>query len=117
MTTTRPWGTYEVIATPNSSVLVKKIVVKPKSRLSLQSHEHRSEHWIVTQGVGKAVVGEDTLCIGKNSHIYIPRKVKHRMCNTSDSEELVFVEVQMGAILEESDIVRYEDDYNRTASH
>ena len=84
MKTTRPWGTYEVIRQNNlENFLLKKIVVNPNSRLSLQSHEHRSEHWVVVQGQGVVVVGEDSVVCALNTHVFIPRGAKHRMQNTS----------------------------------
>lgn len=117
MSCARPWGRYEVIQQDSSeNFLLKKIVVNPSSRLSLQSHEHRSEHWIVTQGKGLVVVGEDEVVCALNTHVFIPRGAKHRMQNTSKTEDLVFVEVQVGNILLEEDIVRYEDDYSRIAA-
>ena len=113
--TERPWGTYEVLFqdTATDHFLLKKIVVRPSSRLSLQSHEHRSEHWVVVEGTGNVVVGEDTLVCAPNTHVFIPRGAKHRICNTSPTANLVFVEVQVGTTLREDDITRYEDDYKR----
>lgn len=110
--TTRPWGTYEVLYNEETNFVIKRITVNPKSRLSLQSHEFRSEHWIITEGKGEAILGDDTILLGVNTHIFVPKKVKHRLCNTSKSK-LVMVEVQVGPLLSEDDIVRYEDDYDR----
>lgn len=110
----RPWGTYTTLFSEDCSFLLKKIIVNPSSRLSLQSHNHRSEDWVITSGYGMVVIGDDTIHVGPNSHVFIPKNVKHRIVNTSQSEEIVFVEVQVGSILEETDIVRYEDDYGRT---
>ena len=113
-TVTRPWGAYQVLKhDPAERFLLKKIIVRPNSRLSLQSHAHRSEHWIVVRGRGKVVVGEDELTCAVNTHIFIPCGCKHRIHNTSDEADLVFVEVQVGDILSEDDIVRYADDYSR----
>ena len=112
MITTRPWGTYEVIQ-EGENYLVKKIVVNPGSRLSLQSHNHRAEHWVIVDGVGTSVLGEDSILVGRNSHIFVPVNAKHRISNTSNEHPLVMVEVQTGSVLEESDIVRYQDDYSR----
>lgn len=114
---TRPWGTYEVLRQSESeNFLLKKIVVNPNSRLSLQSHKHRSEHWVVVKGRGTVVVGEDEIICALNTHVFIPRGAKHRMQNTSESECLIFVEVQVGNILQEDDIIRYEDDYSRVTN-
>ena len=107
----RPWGFYESIIN-EERWQVKIINVKPGEKLSLQKHHHRSEHWIVVQGSGSVVVGEDIILCSINTQIFIPRGVKHRMTNTGE-EELVFIEVQYGNILSEDDITRYEDDYNR----
>lgn len=112
----RPWGSFEVIAKNEESeisFLVKRIVVKPLQRLSLQSHTHRAEHWVVICGEGTAAIGENTVTLGVNSHLFIPIGVKHRLSNTHETIPLVMVEVQVGKVLEESDIVRYEDDYLR----
>lgn len=109
----RPWGFYNTIHLEESSFLLKKICVKPNSKLSLQSHNHRSEHWTIISGNGRVVLGDDVLIVGPNSHVYIPTNVKHRIINTSETEDLTFVEVQVGQILEETDIVRYEDEYGR----
>lgn len=112
--TTRPWGTYEVIRAPRAdNFLVKRICVHPGHRLSLQSHAFRSEHWVVVQGEGEVTVGEDLVKCALNTHIFIPRGTKHRISNIN-ADTLIFVEVQVGDRLEEGDIVRYEDDYNRT---
>jgi mannose-1-phosphate guanylyltransferase len=116
MQTNRPWGTYEILQEKREgeNFLIKKIVVNPNSRLSLQSHAHRSEHWIVVQGSGKVTVGEDDVVCGINSQLFIPRGAKHRITNTSMENILVFVEVQVGDVLQEDDIVRYQDDYGRS---
>jgi mannose-6-phosphate isomerase-like protein (cupin superfamily) len=113
--TARPWGTYAVLyaETVYEGIVAKRISVKPQSRLSLQSHEFRAEHWIVAQGTGVAVVGGDELPLGRNVHVFVPIGCKHRICNTSASDTLILIEVQVGSVLEEGDIVRYEDDYAR----
>ena len=110
----RPWGKYEVLSCKNN-FLLKRITVMPQARLSLQSHAHRSEHWVVIQGSGEVTIGEDVVVCSKNTQLFIPRGVKHRVKNTSSETELVFIEVQVGDILDENDIHRYEDDYNRVA--
>lgn len=114
MRVVRPWGSYEVLAEEHESrFLVKKITVAPQQRLSLQSHAHRAEHWVVLEGKGTALIGENTIAIGENSHIFIPIGVKHRLTNTDTNTTLSIVEVQVGDQLKEEDIVRYEDDYLR----
>ena len=109
---TRPWGSYEVLSR-GEKFLSKKITVLPSQRLSLQSHEHRSEHWVVVSGEGEITLGKDVLQCSCNTSAFIPCGVKHRIRNISASRELIFVEVQIGDVLEESDIIRYEDDYDR----
>ena len=107
----RPWG-YYVNVFEEPGMKMKKIAVYENKRLSLQSHEHRSEHWVITQGKGRVQVGDDFHELGVNSHVYIPKKVKHRMENIGD-ELLVFTETQLGTYLGEDDITRYQDDFGR----
>ncbi len=109
---TRPWGTWEVLESANN-YCVKKITVKPNAILSLQMHNYRAEHWIIAKGEAMVVLGEDTLYRKQDEAIYIPVKTKHRIKNTSSSEELVFIEVQTGDNLDEEDIIRFEDNYGR----
>ena len=115
MLVARPWGTYEVLRPQceGDRFLLKKIMVKPGHRLSLQSHNHRSEHWVVIEGAGEVTVGEDEIVCAHNTHIFVPRGTKHRIRNTSVDSPLVFVEVQVGKQLDEDDIIRYQDDYQR----
>lgn len=107
----RPWGTWRVLAS-RDGYIVKEIVVNPGEILSLQSHEHRSEHWIVVDGVAEITIDEDVFVKGKNETAFIPAKSKHRIANRTD-DPMVFVEVQAGEILSEDDIKRYEDRYGR----
>lgn len=110
---TRPWGQWTVLeAGPNFTV--KTIKVDVGQRLSLQYHRHRSEHWVVVQGHGQVTLGGDRLNVEPGSHLYIPSTTRHRIHNTGDNI-LVFVEVQFGEHLDENDIVRVEDDYDRLA--
>ena len=111
--TQKPWGTYKTLYEEDASFLLKKIKVKPNSKLSLQGHEHRSEYWVIISGKGKVVIGDDTIFVATGSFIYIPKNVNHRITNECFTDSLVFVEVQVGSILKEDDIVRYEDDYGR----
>ena len=110
---TRPWGTWEVLES-DEKFCVKKITVNPDAILSLQMHNFRAEHWIITKGEAMVVLGEDTLFRKQNDSIYIPQKTKHRIKNTSKEKELVFIEVQTGDTLDEEDIIRFEDSYGRT---
>ena len=113
----RPWGSYATLAQEEGRFLFKKIVVHGGKRLSLQSHAHRSEHWIVLSGRGEVTVKGDTLVVGPGSHVFVPRGAKHRMTNADTTTPLEFVEVQTGAVLSEDDIVRYEDDFGRCDPH
>jgi mannose-1-phosphate guanylyltransferase / mannose-6-phosphate isomerase len=107
----RPWGTYEPIGT-GAQHQVKHIIVQPGGRLSLQSHEHRAEHWVVVSGLATITVGEKTAQYTVGQHVYIQKGEKHRLENhTSDAVSIV--EVQIGNYLGEDDIQRYEDVYGR----
>lgn len=110
-TVCRPWGTYTVLE-ERPEFKMKRIEVKPGGRLSLQMHQHRSEHWVVVKGEAIVVNGEEELVVKQNESTYIPAGHKHRLENRTDSE-LVLVEVQCGAYLGEDDIVRFEDNYGR----
>ena len=110
----RPWGWYCILdGTDNSGFKVKRISVNTGCKLSLQSHNQRSEHWVIVNGSAKVQVGDDFLILGKNHHVFIPKKTLHRIENIGD-EILEFVETQIGDYLGEDDIIRYSDDYNRT---
>ena len=109
---TRPWGTWEVLET-SSNYCVKKISVNPQAILSLQMHNYRAEHWIIASGEAMVVLGDETIYCKKDNAVYIPCKTKHRIKNTSSSENLVFIEVQTGETLDEEDIIRFEDNYGR----
>jgi mannose-1-phosphate guanylyltransferase/mannose-1-phosphate guanylyltransferase/mannose-6-phosphate isomerase len=114
MAETRPWGFYEsVFAVPNVSQ-VKSIVVFPGKRLSLQTHKHRSEHWVIISGTGRVQVGKDVHVLTKNQHVYIPKETLHRIENIDSVENLHFIETQVGDYLGEDDITRYEDDFGRS---
>ena len=97
----------------SNSFTLKTIKVSPGQRLSLQYHNHRSEHWVVVEGQGVVTLGGDRIRVERGSHIYVPRETNHRIANNSD-KDLVFVEVQFGDKLDENDIVRIEDDYQRS---
>jgi mannose-1-phosphate guanylyltransferase len=107
----RPWGTY-FNALEEPGFKIKKIVVKPDSRLSLQSHVHRSEHWVVVQGSALITLDEKEIKMERDQYIYIPKGSIHRLQNLGQ-EDLILVEVQLGNYLGEDDIKRYQDDYNR----
>lgn len=110
-TVEKPWGSYTVLD-EGERYKVKKIQVKPGRRLSLQSHEKRSEHWVVVTGRAKVEKGAELVELAANESIYIPKGVKHRIANPGD-DILEIIEVQNGEYLGEDDITRYEDDYDR----
>lgn len=107
----RPWGWYETIGL-GDRFQVKQIVVKPGARLSLQSHVHRAEHWVVVAGTARITVDDDVRLLTENQSIYVPLGAVHRLENPG-KVELRLIEVQSGVYLGEDDIVRYEDDYAR----
>lgn len=109
--TYRPWGSYEVLE-ESENYKIKKIVVLPQKRLSLQKHYHRNEHWIVVSGSALVRVGEKEIFLQKNQSTYIPMGTPHRLENPGQID-LVMIEVQMGDYVGEDDIVRIEDDYHR----
>ncbi len=108
----RPWGWYETLCL-DTRFQVKRIMVKPGGVLSLQSHRHRSEHWIVVAGTAEVTIGEDMKLVTENQGVYIPLGEKHRMANPG-KVPMYLIEVQTGVYLGEDDIVRYEDIYNRS---
>lgn len=107
----RPWGKYEVLI-DEPLLKVKKITVYPSAKLSLQAHNHRVEHWIVVKGAAKIVHGEKEIILQENESTFIPKLTKHRLENPGKIN-LEIIEVQTGNYLEEDDIIRYDDVYNR----
>ncbi|MEM7497939.1 MAG: mannose-1-phosphate guanylyltransferase/mannose-6-phosphate isomerase [Pseudomonadota bacterium] len=107
----RPWGWYETLAL-GGRFQVKQICVKPGGQLSLQSHVHRSEHWVVVSGTARVTVDEDERLLTENQSVYIPLGAVHRLENPG-KVELRLIEVQSGVYLGEDDIIRYEDVYAR----
>jgi len=107
----RPWGWFESLVVGNR-FQVKRIVVHPGAALSLQSHHHRSEHWIVVEGTAKVTVDDTVQLISENQSVYIPLGATHRMENPG-KVAMVLIEVQTGSYLGEDDIIRYEDVYAR----
>ena len=93
---------------------VKRIVVKPGGRLSMQMHHHRAEHWIVVSGTALVTRGEETMTLVANQSTYIPLGTKHRLENNG-TVDLELIEVQSGSYLGEDDIVRFDDIYGRVA--
>jgi mannose-1-phosphate guanylyltransferase / mannose-6-phosphate isomerase len=107
----RPWGFYQDIDLAER-FRVKRIVVKPGSKLSLQKHFHRSEHWIVVKGIAEVTIGDDTRSVHENESVYIPLESMHRLANPGRIP-LELIEVQVGSYLGEDDIVRFDDVYGR----
>jgi mannose-1-phosphate guanylyltransferase/mannose-6-phosphate isomerase len=107
----RPWGSYQVVDA-GDGFQVKRIVVAPQGRLSLQKHRFRSEHWVVVRGVATVTVDENVGSFGKNEHIFIPLGAVHRLEN-GGTEPVELIEVQNGSYLGEDDIIRLEDIYHR----
>jgi len=111
----RPWGCF-VVLEDQDSYKVKRVVVNPKSRLSLQRHQYRSEHWIITKGRALVTYGSTPeLFLHPGQCITIHYGTLHRIANTSETETLEFIEVQRGSYFGEDDIERVEDDYGREA--
>jgi len=111
VTAHRPWGTYTILDESNG-YKVKRIVVKPGKRLSLQKHYHRSEHWIVVSGTAKVTRGEQEFFVRANESTYIPMGELHRLENVGKIP-LVMIEAQVGEYVGEDDIVRVSDDFKR----
>ncbi|MGH1424307.1 MAG: mannose-1-phosphate guanylyltransferase/mannose-6-phosphate isomerase [Pseudooceanicola sp.] len=108
----RPWGWYETLILADR-FQVKRIHVNPGAALSLQSHVHRSEHWIVVAGTARVTVDDDVKLLSENQSVYIPLGAVHRMENPG-KVPMVLIEVQTGTYLGEDDIIRYEDVYSRS---
>ncbi|GGF62035.1 mannose-1-phosphate guanylyltransferase/mannose-6-phosphate isomerase [Azorhizobium oxalatiphilum] len=107
----RPWGTYETICR-GERFHVKKIVVNPGGKLSLQKHHHRAEHWVVVKGTAEVTLGNDVFTLNENESTYLPFGSIHRLANPGRIP-LELIEVQTGSYLGEDDIVRIEDVYSR----
>ncbi len=107
----RPWGWFESLVS-GDRFQVKRIVVHPGAALSLQSHHHRSEHWIVVEGTAQVTIDEEVRLVTENQSVYIPLGATHRMKNPGKLP-MVLIEVQTGSYFGEDDVIRYEDDYAR----
>ncbi|HWQ74565.1 MAG TPA: mannose-1-phosphate guanylyltransferase/mannose-6-phosphate isomerase [Syntrophomonas sp.] len=114
ITVYRPWGSYTILSS-GQGFKIKKIVVNPGQILSLQMHNHRSEHWIVLSGIADVTIGATQHSIYENESVFVPQTAKHRLENKGILP-LVIIEVQAGNYLEEDDIVRFEDIYGRQDS-
>ena len=107
----KPCGSYRIID-QGENFIVKNIVVKPHAKISLQSHKHRSEHWVIVEGRAEVTINDKITTLGPNQSTYIPSDAKHRLANNYDNN-LILIEVWYGDTLDEEDIIRYEDIYNR----
>jgi mannose-1-phosphate guanylyltransferase len=107
----RPWGSYEVLLN-SDRYKIKRIIVSPGQKLSLQKHYHRSEHWVVVSGTAEVTSGEKTMTVRPNESTYIEMGSVHRLENKGKID-LVMIEVQVGEYTGEDDIVRLDDDYGR----
>jgi mannose-1-phosphate guanylyltransferase / mannose-6-phosphate isomerase len=111
LTSHRPWGKFTVLE-EGMRYKIKRIVVDPGHRLSLQMHYHRSEHWVVVQGTAKVTIGDKETLVHENESIYVPKSEMHRLENPG-KVALELIEVQVGEYVGEDDIVRFDDIYGR----
>ena len=112
-TVQRPWGAYTVLE-EGEGYKIKRIVINPSSRLSLQMHRQRSEHWVVVAGTARVTCGDRVYDVKTNESTYIPPQTRHRLENPDPAIPLQIIEVQSGPYLAEDDIVRFDDDFGRT---
>ncbi len=113
VTVERPWGAYTVLE-KGDNYKIKKIRVEPGRRLSMQLHKKRSEHWVVISGRGRVTIDDAVIDAETNHSIDIPAGTKHRLENTSSEDVLEIIEVSNGEYIEEDDIVRFDDDFERS---
>jgi mannose-1-phosphate guanylyltransferase / mannose-6-phosphate isomerase len=107
----RPWGSYECLLT-EPHFQVKRLVINPGAKISLQLHYHRVEHWVIVEGAAEVILNEAQMQLTRGQHVYIPKETKHRLANVENSP-LIVIETQLGDYLGEDDIVRFEDMYKR----
>jgi len=112
VTTYRPWGSYTILE-QGTRYKIKRVVVNPGEKLSLQTHSYRSEHWVVVKGTAKVTIGEKETFIHENESVYVPKSTLHRLENAGKIP-VEIIEVQNGEYLEEDDIERFSDNYGRT---
>ncbi len=114
VTSYRPWGSFTVLE-EGPRYKIKRIVVNPAEKLSLQMHYHRSEHWVVVKGTAKVLIGDKEMLIHENESVYVPKSTLHRLENPG-KVSLEIIEVQNGEYLGEDDIIRTDDRYGRNAT-
>ena len=107
----RPWGYFQVLA-DEPDHKVKRIVIFPQQRLSLQRHRHRAEHWHIVHGKAVVIRDQEEIALAAGQSVDIPKTARHRIANPGDAN-LTFIEVQTGGYFGEDDIERFEDDYGR----
>ncbi len=107
----KPWGSFKILESGENFV-VKKISINPGGVLSLQSHKHRSEHWLVAKGEAEVTLNDEIKILRENDNIFIPKGAIHRITNNT-AFELIIIEMWYGKTLDENDIKRYEDIYKR----
>ena len=107
----RPWGNFTSVI-KDKTWQVKRLEVNPRSSLSLQMHNQRSEHWVVVKNLAKVEINDKVCFLKENESIYVPLGSKHRLSNPTD-ETLILIEVQSGTYVGEDDIVRFKDNYDR----
>jgi mannose-6-phosphate isomerase-like protein (cupin superfamily) len=107
----RPWGYYHLLVKTNE-YLIKQIIILPKKSISLQKHNHRSEHWIVLKGEADIVIDSKIMLLKESESAFVPANMKHKITNNL-SQPLIILETQLGKILSEEDIIRYDVDYTK----
>jgi mannose-1-phosphate guanylyltransferase/mannose-6-phosphate isomerase len=107
----KPWGSYQVLE-EGTHYTVKKLIVNSGGKLSLQNHQHRSEHWIIVEGEAEVTINDEIKILKENETIFIPQESKHRLANKA-AKKLTIIELWYGDILDENDIERFEDIYER----
>lgn len=107
-----PWGWYEMLGGGSelAGFKVNRICVKPGKCISLQSHKYRSEHWVIVKGIGKVTLGSLEFSVVSNQHIFIPIGEIHSIENIGSSEDLIFIETQIGSYFGEDDTIFYQYD-------
>jgi len=111
----RPWGSYTNILDVDFCK-VKTITVKPGQQPSYQYHHKRAEHWVIVKGTGEVTIDDEIRKIDAGDYVFVEIGQKHRIKNTSEADDLIFIEVQTGTYFGEDDIVRLEDSYGRLSS-
>lgn len=106
-----PWGSNKLLLN-GDSYKIKLLEIEPNQKISLQKHEHRCEHWIIAEGIATIYYQGDIFEVGAGNHFFVAKNAVHRIENNTNSKLLIF-EAQFGKILKESDIIRFEDEYNR----